>query len=1278
MNIKKRSNGIALIISVLAMSLSLSYVVLAAPWAGPTAAPPGNNTDIPLNVGDISQVKGGGLILNTGGAPNGLSVANGKVGIGTLSPDAKLHVLGISDTDNDADNVYVQGISNSPNFNPSLVFRRSRGNSIATMAPVQNGDTLMEVLARGYNNGSFSETANIRMSVDGVVGAAAKVPSRIDFFTTNNAGVENLNLTVKNDGKVGIGTANPQSLLHLKGTSEVDVLVEGNSPDIKFIDAQDLYDTWRAGLDNDTGNFEITLNQKNALPGSDPETKIRDVLTIEPDGKVGIGTTDPSAQLHLMGNSNTDLASDNMILETVSQNADNSANIWGVRARGLTNLTKATVQANDELLEFDGVGYVGVDGNKHAAVISLYTDGPYAGGFLPGKIIFNTTSPTGYRTLADPQMILKSNGRIGIGTGDPNTTLHIVPGEIKLESKNALEYTDIHFSNNRAAAPLGREYVIGNYAPDMASVDLRNKFFIRDNSGGGERFILDASGNVGIGVINPAQKLDVAGGIHAVQDICTDAGGGKCLSTVAGGGGLWAASGTDIYNSNTGNVGIGKSSPTAKLHLLGDDLPGGNPLGTAMWFFAQGSGELEDSGKVWLQYGQGGAGFGGAPWMVMSDLGDASRIQFQQTGTGTYSVPQFSSWIGMSKQNSSDISIMGGNVGIGTATPFADSKLHVYNALDHGEIRTQTGVNNKAADIHFVAGPAAEVNWQAGAGGSAYAPLQNKFFISDQNAGAIRMVIDGAGNLGVGTSNPASKLDVSGDLKISGTQEGIGPGAPANYAGLYMPNVDVVVGGGPDAVFAFRHIDQVGKNNHMVFGNQDIGGAANGPVTMTINSEYRRVGIGLIDSSVRPNANLDIRMSNAVPTEGLHISRNAAMGFSYLDIENESAAPIFKVHESGNVGIGTGNPGAKLQISPDMTNNSPRPLYVKNDATTEVGATTAAFTNNLDIGLAIGAKDGADYATIEAWQFVNGRGVISKDLILNSLSYGRVGINTINPLGELDINMKDLTSTEGLHISRDATPLGNHYAYLNILDEFDQSVFKVHESGNIGIGTSDPGAAAFSENSGKVLDIVSDEVLIRDGSAEINFIDQVSGGVPANNNWRIGTGSTDYLAITMQDSDWNIGTSTVIHMLRSGYVGIGKVPVDKLDVNGDLRVGTGTTGCVKDADGSVISGTCSSDIRLKKDIMPLKDMLGAVSSLRPVSFNWRSNEYPEMGFGSQRQVGLIAQDVEKVMPELVSEDDKGFKRVDYSDLSMMMLQSIKELKAENDALKARIEVLEAK
>lgn len=60
----------------------------------PTQTPPLNNVSAPLNIGSTGQSKTGGLILNTGGAANGLIVQSGKVGIGTANPSQTLHVVG--------------------------------------------------------------------------------------------------------------------------------------------------------------------------------------------------------------------------------------------------------------------------------------------------------------------------------------------------------------------------------------------------------------------------------------------------------------------------------------------------------------------------------------------------------------------------------------------------------------------------------------------------------------------------------------------------------------------------------------------------------------------------------------------------------------------------------------------------------------------------------------------------------------------------------------------------------------------------------------------------------------------------------------------------------------------------------------------------------------------------------------------------------------------------------------------------------------------------------
>ena len=119
-----------------------------------------------------------------------------------------------------------------------------------------------------------------------------------------------------------------------------------------------------------------------------------------------------------------------------------------------------------------------------------------------------------------------------------------------------------------------------------------------------------------------------------------------------------------------------------------------------------------------------------------------------------------------------------------------------------------------------------------------------------------------------------------------------------------------------------------------------------------------------------------------------------------------------------------------------------------------------------------------------------------------------------------------------------------------------------------------------------------------------------------------------------------------------------------------------TDGCLKDFSGTGIVGTCASDLRFKKDITPVGQTLGALSRLQPVHYSWRAAEFPEKGFGDVRALGLIAQDVEAVLPELVVTGADGFKAINYSKLPLLTILAVKELKAENDALKDRVTELE--
>ncbi len=156
--------------------------------------------------------------------------------------------------------------------------------------------------------------------------------------------------------------------------------------------------------------------------------------------------------------------------------------------------------------------------------------------------------------------------------------------------------------------------------------------------------------------------------------------------------------------------------------------------------------------------------------------------------------------------------------------------------------------------------------------------------------------------------------------------------------------------------------------------------------------------------------------------------------------------------------------------------------------------------------------------------------------------------------------------------------------------------------------------------------------------------------------------------------------TTRMRIEANGFVGIGEQrPDDLLDVRGDIRIGSGgTSGCVKNRNGGTIVGTCASDERFKRDVRAYPDVLDRVASLRPVEFSWRADAFPGRGFGPDREAGLLAQEVEQVLPELVITDADGFKAVNYSQLPLLAIQAIRELKERNDGLEARVAELAAR
>ena len=111
-----------------------------------------------------------------------------------------------------------------------------------------------------------------------------------------------------------------------------------------------------------------------------------------------------------------------------------------------------------------------------------------------------------------------------------------------------------------------------------------------------------------------------------------------------------------------------------------------------------------------------------------------------------------------------------------------------------------------------------------------------------------------------------------------------------------------------------------------------------------------------------------------------------------------------------------------------------------------------------------------------------------------------------------------------------------------------------------------------------------------------------------------------------------------------------------------------------------------SDSRLKDDVSEIDHAVEQLQQLRGVYFQWNQEAKDQFAVGDDRQIGIIAQELESIYPELVSTDDKGYRMIDYSKLTPVLLEAIKEqqeriekLEQENRRLKEleeRVSLLE--
>ena len=608
-----------------------------------------------------------------------------------------------------------------------------------------------------------------------------------------------------------------------------------------------------------------------------------------------------------------------------------------------------------------------------------------------------------------------------------------------------------------------------------------------------------------------------------------------------------------------------------------------------------------------------------------------------------------------------------GAVGLGTTTPF--DRLHVrYNNntgdftglavqnlnggalaysgmlfFDHTNALTQfQGYNNATHEYRI--NNIARVSPGGAFNGS----------INFMLGGTSKFIVASTGNVGIGTTAPSALLEVSNAI----------PGGPAN---MWMTSFTNAINpyymarrarGSPGAPTAVQNGDGLAGFYGEGYGATAFGSGFAGGMTVQAAQNW---------------------------TDTAH---GTALTFATTPINAAASTTRMTLDATGNVGIGTtSTPAAGLLEVSNAANsiapgtivattlaNAANSVILGSRARGTAGAPAAVQNGDVLVGFLGRGYGATTFSGTRGGMFVNAsenwtdlaqgtrlnfntttNGTIAPATRMTIDNLGNVGVGTMAPSAPVEVVRQG--SPAEFRVTLFKAGGGDDPGFFARTARGTAAAPSAVQLGDElgGFGATGYGATGFGEGEGGLFIVAAE-----------NWTDTAHGSLTAFFTTPVGTNEAAAHMAIMPDGNVGIGTFDEIPTIA-----------DKLQVFGNIRVGTtGTDGCIKNFAGTGIVGTCASDRRYKKDITPFGHVLNQLTALQPVHYLWRTADFPEQHFGDGRAYGLIAQDVEQTLPELVVTNDDGFKAIDYSKLPLLTIQAVKDLKSENDALKQRVAELE--
>ena len=1031
-----------------------------------------------------------------------------------------------------------------------------------------------------------------------------------------------------------------------------------------------ILDIWRNGTnasyqairfrDNTNANTEASIGWgSNQLRLNGTSTIVATTggserMRITSTGNVGIGTTSPSGAPYRLTIGDGDIYAQQAVAKiTLGQFGSQ-----GDAHFGASGLGSPTVGSQDYGFYSAHNAYRTSTGAwKHSRTstipaVRLLGSGGASSGNQGFSFDYSANVGTADITWTNLMQILPS-GNVGIGTTSPVSTLEIA----KNDQTNG---ATLSITNSFEGGSWDAGDIVGtiDFRSDDTSTTqpIRGQIKLFDDSASGstypafnamsfstanlnvlnERMRIDSSGNVGIGTTSPSAKLDVDGVIRsrggtysADTDTRSDVG-----MVIPENDFIYTADGNDYLRKL-----IGKSSDIITIGESGTSLIDGINLspGTTGGYV-----QILNNTSVVAKFVDGKLGLGTTSPSAKLDVAGDLRIDGYSTTTNEAGLYLFN------------------NIAYSMA-----SLANCNNSYNAFRIRGRNSATNTLG---------------IGSNGDSDYVLQ---VVNDAGtvSGNISLNPYG-GNVGIGTASPGAKLDIAAvtNAVVRLTSTGTGLGADTALGSLQFYGNDASVpGAGIKSSIVAKTEAALGDDSNLIFSTSD--GTTNNIERMRIDSAGR-VGIGTIS----PSAKLEVSSSGA---DGVLISKDkgttsnsgrlffetdtVSEGFSFLNsnglmtIRSQAQAGATSgnvrvvINGSGNVGIGTTSPQSKLHIT-----DSTLSLLKVQETSGNTGASAGAlFKTSPNTGPSyfkggILYEDTGNANVIGKLHLVNrvsadatNAGVGDAKLTIDTV--GNVGIGTSTPLAKLDIQ-----GTQGQLFSVTDNLSGSIFA---VADISGVPIFDVNSSGvSTFAGTVTAASGTFSNLTSTKFPVAGTGGLLENSILyKLNYnaigLDTTGRQFFGNNFHTISNavalnlhaGLTSSVNLKGDGADILVASTGGNVNIPNGKLGIGMTtaPSYELDVAGTIR-----------ATGDVIA---YSDVRVKENIKTIDNSLEKVSKLRGVEFN-------KIG-DNKKSIGVIAQEIEKVIPEVVKEDDKGMKSVAYGNISGLLIEAIKELKAEIEELK---------